>query len=64
MSAADQMRAMLDQLMGTARNGEFKLHLLPQFLPIHSYTHAKANSVSHEKQDSRYQMHAGGELQE
>ena len=23
MSASDQMRAMLDQLMGTARNGEY-----------------------------------------
>ena len=26
MSATDHMRAMLDAMMGTARNGEFLLH--------------------------------------
>lgn len=28
MTAHDQMRAMLDQLMGTGRNGNFKIFLL------------------------------------
>ena len=28
MSASEQMRAMLDQLMGTARNGKFTLYTL------------------------------------
>jgi hypothetical protein len=29
MTAHDQMRAMLDQLMGTGRNGEFKIFSSP-----------------------------------
>ena len=34
MSASEQMRAMLDQLMGTARNGKYFLNILSIFLAL------------------------------
>lgn len=35
MTATDQMRAMLDQLMGTSRNGKFQIKSTLYFLTKH-----------------------------
>ena len=46
MSATDQMRAMLDQLMGTSRNGKYFLAICPPLILLSSLTLSEARGSS------------------